>query len=64
MFQKRHYEAIARVLDRVQLDGDPDRDQELTYTVAQALGDMFYADNHLFKRKRFYNACGLEERRS
>lgn len=59
MFQKRHYDAIARVLDHLQLDGSPARDQELTTQVVEALAAMLEADNPLFKRTRFLAACGL-----
>lgn len=45
LFQKRHYEAIAKVLNL-----DP-------YTVPAALADMFKKDNPNFDREKFLDAC-------
>lgn len=59
MFQKRHYEAIAKVLNELQLDGNPRRDRELTKQVAVALARMFKLDNPHFRWGTFLEACDL-----
>lgn len=61
MFQKRHYEAIAAVLNTLQLDGDPKRDLELMSQVAVALATMFSRDNPDFKWDKFLKACGVSQ---
>ena len=59
MFERRHYEAIAKTLA-----GGNNGDMA-TFHAAHDLADMFERDNPRFNRARFLAACGLkpEERK-
>ena len=59
MFQRQHYEAIAEVLDHLQLDGDVACNVLLVAQVARALSVMFAQDNPYFQQGKFLQACGL-----
>jgi hypothetical protein len=56
-FQKRHYEMIARRIDKTR-DEFPLSNALLT--LGQRLADDFAADNPRFDRARFLRACGIE----
>ena len=56
-FQRRHYEAIASVLD--DLDGSKIGLSRGTHAdICQSMADKFAADNPKFNRDRFMTACG------
>ena len=55
-FAKRHYEAIALVMQHAHVIGDPARRNQWE-SVRNELADMFMRDNGQFKRDRFMHAC-------
>jgi hypothetical protein len=52
MFAKRHYVAIAKTIKANHRENVP--------ALVIELADMFARDNPLFKRSRFYDACGYD----
>ena len=54
MFNKQHYEAIAKVIKDHNVN-----DTECCYYVVADIVDMFDSDNPNFDRVRFIEACGL-----
>ena len=61
---KKHYEAIASILERMHPDEDSLSYQyELSrFTeLAERLADYFATDNPRFDRVRFLTACGIEQ---
>lgn len=59
-FNKRHYEAIARVMQSTCTTDGADDDEASVYrwhVIRGTLADMFARDNGLFKRDRFERAC-------
>ena len=52
MFEKRHYEAIAKLLK--------ERGYGKNRALQMALADLFASDNPRFDEIRFYEACGAE----
>ena len=63
MFQKRHYEVIAKALNKAWIDGikDEDTDEKTVdmgiEAVIDALSDVFKADNARFDFGMFTQAC-------
>ena len=60
MFNKRHYEAIATTMQRAHPRGDEPSLDILSLQwrlTVEELSNMFGADNELFKRERFEQAC-------
>jgi hypothetical protein len=55
MFQKKHYEALAKLIK------ESDGNQSLDGWVATMLNPMLIRDNPLFDRERFLKACYNEE---
>jgi hypothetical protein len=55
---KKHYEAIAEVLQK--LHSDWSHDNTIIPTVAGHLAGYFEQDNPRFDRDRFLKACGVE----
>ena len=58
MFERRHYEAIAEVLNNCfvwHMNG-----AEVKFT-AHELANKFQKDNPNFEREKFLKACGMEE---
>ena len=53
---KKHYEAIARIIDIVAHDK-----HKHPHNVAYQLADYFQTDNKNFNRTRFLQACGIVE---
>ncbi len=51
LFQRRHYEIIANVINDVLVDEMPPLD------LITALADKFEVDNPKFDRSKFFNAC-------
>ena len=66
MFTRKHYRAIAEILDsfgRQPVDGDIDtyqNDHEEFHFLVKQFAGYFAADNERFNKQQFYNACGLE----
>ena len=57
-FAKRHYEAIAQILqDNKPNVGLTDPSLVMWNSISCSLADLFGRDNPLFKRDRFYRAC-------
>ena len=56
MFQKRHYQALAKLIAEAKL---PARHK---LTLAKAHAKLFENDNPLFDRKRFLIACGVKSK--
>jgi hypothetical protein len=58
MFNKRHYEAVAAVMQETKsyFDGDPNQQAQWDFTRTR-LSLMFARDNGQFKRDRFEAAC-------
>ena len=52
---KKHYEAIAGIIDTVSHDKN-----KHPHNVAYQLADYFATDNPRFNRTRFLQACGIE----
>ena len=60
MFNKRHYEAIATTMQWAHPRGDEPSLDILSLQwrlTVEEFSNMFGADNRLFKRKRFEQAC-------
>ena len=61
IFQRRHYQAIAEVLQEChRLAPDP-YSARTVYDVKQSLAQMLSRDNPDFSRERFLKACRMEE---
>jgi len=58
---KKHYEAIAEVINDVIRPYDERAVQNLVYDVTNDLADYFESDNPRFDRDRFLTACGIME---
>ena len=62
-FAKRHYEAIATVIQRLVLSEDEHDEFGLLeiearrQAIAREFADLFAGDNGMFKRDRFMRAC-------
>jgi hypothetical protein len=54
-FAKRHYEAIATAIQEARRRANGSNDP--ISVVVDELGDVFAADNGMFKRDRFERAC-------
>lgn len=64
MFTKKHYKAIAEIIENRVGDGftgeDYDRGwHDAAKSIAAMLADYFAKDNSRFNRERFLTACGL-----
>jgi hypothetical protein len=58
MFNKRHYEAIATVMQESYSDDSGDGGGADVWSgIVVSLADMFARDNGLFNRERFERAC-------
>jgi Fe-S-cluster formation regulator IscX/YfhJ len=57
---KKHYEAIAQVINDEIRPYSPEAVQSTTYNVINNLADYFADDNPKFNRERFLEACGIE----
>ena len=55
-FQKRHYEAIASVMQECRMHIRCDGIEQME-CVVKYLADLFASDNGEFKRERFIHAC-------
>jgi len=62
-FAKRHYEAIATVIQHLTLSDDEHDEQGLAeiearrQAIAREFANLFASDNGQFKRERFVRAC-------
>ena len=62
-FAKRHYEAIATVIQHLTLSDDEHDEQGLAeiearrQAIAREFANLFASDNGMFKRERFERAC-------
>jgi len=62
-FAKRHYEAIALVIQHLVLSDDEHSDEELVelearrQAIAREFADLFAGDSGQFQRERFIRAC-------
>ncbi|KKM21706.1 hypothetical protein LCGC14_1632790 [marine sediment metagenome] len=58
IFERRHYQVIAKIIESVWNDRDPGIESE---AIAHKLADRFSQDNPNFSRERFLKACGMED---
>lgn len=64
MFSRKHYKAIAKIIneEKICLDADPDTCSLAINVVSDIASDLavyFQQDNPRFDRKKFMTACGL-----
>ena len=58
MFCKRHYEAVAEVMQEAWAKAEQDADRQAQCgLIERLLSEMFHRDNPQFNRTRFLHAC-------
>ena len=55
MFSKRHFEAIAKVLEEINY-----LDNRMVAVLAEDFCVLFRGDNNNFSREKFLEACGVD----
>lgn len=61
MFTRKHYKAIAGIIEKHHLEADTFAVKTAVWQIADELVDLFLTDNERFIPSKFMNACGFPD---